>query len=40
MEIIDVTMFGTGVGLVIIGWVVGNVVSMVFQIFKNATKGF
>ncbi|EKD40962.1 MAG: hypothetical protein ACD_74C00099G0011 [uncultured bacterium] len=40
MEIIDVTMFGTGVGLVIIGWVVGNVVGMVFQIFKNATKGF
>lgn len=38
--IIDTTMFGTGVGLVIIGWVCGNVVAWVVSIISNATKGF
>lgn len=35
--VLDLNMFGVGIGLVMVGWVSGLVVSMVFSIVKGVT---
>lgn len=35
--VLDVSMFGIGIGLVMVGWVAGLVVSMVFSIVRGVS---